>query len=176
MFLEDYVRFPASVPPQIQAEIEERVKTNPGITLVSLMATEDRIRANDVYVMIALDQIYVDLAAAPLKEHSWVQLYPDQQTHEAYVLYGQSKIPSTITNTSQLVANASLVWDGRLWRKREYGRNYHHTATGKGRTDAIALGVFSPVIRFWLYQHPENRIRSAGKARSTAADECRFSC
>ena len=60
MFLEDYLRFPASVPPQIQAEIEERVKTNPGITLVGLMATEDRIRANDVYVMIALDQIYVE--------------------------------------------------------------------------------------------------------------------
>ncbi|MGB5633732.1 MAG: Tn7 transposase TnsA N-terminal domain-containing protein, partial [Waterburya sp.] len=116
MFLEDYVRFPTSVPAQIQTEIEERVKANPGIALVSLMATEDRIRANDVYVMIALDQIYVDLTAVPLKEHSWVQLYPDKQTHDAYILYSRALVPSTITNPNQLVANSPLVWDGRLWR------------------------------------------------------------
>lgn len=146
MFLEDYVRFPASVPAQIQAEIEERVKTNPGITLASCLATEDRIRANDVYVMIALEQIYVDLAAAPLKEHSWVQLYPDQQTHEAYVLYRQSKVPSTITNTSQLAANAPLVWDGRLWRLVNMGETTTTLLPEKGQPMQLPSGFFLELL------------------------------
>ncbi len=168
MFLEDYVRFPASVPAQIQAEIEERVKTNPGITLAGLMATEDRVRANDVYVMIVLDQIYVDLAAAPLKEHSWVQLYPDQQTHEAYALYRQSKVPSTITNTSQLVANASLVWDGRLWRLVNMGETTTTLLPERGEPMQLPSGFFLQLLdsgcisivtsqKAWVHSPPKVR-------------------
>ena len=115
MFLEDYLRFTTSVPSQIQVEVEAKVKASPGITLASCLTSLSRVRANDIYVMIALDQIYVDLAAVPLKEHSWVQLYPDKQTHEAYVNNSRAKLPS-ITNRNQLVANAPLVWDGKLWR------------------------------------------------------------
>jgi putative transposase len=115
MFLEDYFKFTASVPTQIQAEVEAKVKVSPGITLASLRASLSRVRANDIYVMIALEQIYVDLAAVPLKEHSWVQLYPDQQTHKAYVNNSRALLPS-FSNRNQLVANAALVWDGRLWR------------------------------------------------------------
>ena len=146
MFLEDYVRFPASVPDQIQAEIEAQVKTNPGITLVSLMTSSERIRANDVYVMIALEQIYVDLAAVPLKEHSWVQLYPDQQTHDAYVIYGQSKIPDPITNRSQLVANAPLVWDGRLWRLVNMGETTTTVLPESGEPMQLPSGFFLQLL------------------------------
>ena len=146
IFLEDYLRFPTSVPTQIQAQIEEQVKTNPGITLVSLMAREDRIRANDVYVMIALDQIYVDLAAVPLKEHSWVQLYPYKQTHDAYVIYGQSKIPSKITNRRQLVANAPLVWDGRLWRLVNMGETTTTLLPSKGEPMQLPSKFFLQLL------------------------------
>ena len=154
MFLEDYLRFTASVPEEKMAQVEERVKASPGITLASCLASESKVRANDVYVMIAQDRLYVDLAAVPLREHSWVQLYPDKQTHDAHVLYGPAKFPSSITSTTKLVANTPLVWDGRLWRKREHGRNYYHTAAGNGTTHAIAFWVLSPVVGARLYQHP----------------------
>ncbi len=146
MFLEDYLRFTALVPQEIQAQVEERVKTNPGITLASLMASQPRIRANDVYIMIALNQIYVDLAAVPLKEHSWVQLYPDQQTHEAYGLYGQAKVPSTIISTTQLVANAPLVWDGRLWRLVNMGETTTTLLPERGQPMQLPSGFFLQLL------------------------------
>jgi len=170
IFLEDYLRFPASVPPQIQAEIEELVKTNPGITLVSLMATEDKIRANDIYIMIAQSKIYVDLAASPLKEHSWVQLYPDQQTHDAYVIYGESKIPSSILNTNQLVANTPLLWDGRLWRLVNMGSTITTLLPEKGQPIEIPSQFFQQLL-----ESSPNRRRRKNGSRGTAPNECRLS-
>jgi putative transposase len=153
IFLEDYLKFTPSIPPEIQAQIEEKVKASPAITLASLIATEAKVRANDVYIMIAQGLIYVDLAAVSLTEHSWVQLYPDKPTHDAYVNYSQSKKTSLMRSTSQLVANTPLVWDGRLWRKRESGRNYHHPPTRNRSANANPLGIFSAIVRKRLYQH-----------------------
>ncbi len=116
IFLEDYLKFTPKIPPQIQAQIIEKVTASPSITTLCLMATESKIRANDVYIMIALGKIYVDLTAVPLTEHSRVQLYPNKQTLDAYKNYQQIIKSSSINATNELRVNASLVWDGRLCR------------------------------------------------------------
>ena len=146
MFLEDYVRFTASVPEEKMAQVEERVKASPGITLASCLASESKVRANDVYVMIAQDRLYVDLAAVPLREHSWVQLYPDKQTHEAHVLYGPAKFPSSITSTTKLVANTPLVWDGRLWRLVNMGETTTTLLPETGQPMQLPSGFF---LQLW---------------------------
>lgn len=98
MFLEDYVKFPASVSPQISALVLERVQQKQGITFAELLASLDRVKANDLYSMIASEQLYVDLGASPLVAHSSVQLYLDKSTHDAYVnLEPHSLSPKNLT-------------------------------------------------------------------------------
>jgi putative transposase len=84
--------------------------------------------------MIANEQLYADLYAAPLVEHRRVQLYPDKSirqtqtylktrptsplTNIASDLIGSSNSPiSAVRETIpyQLNPNTTLMWDGRLW-------------------------------------------------------------
>jgi putative transposase len=119
MFLEDYLRFNLSFPSQNQKIIDEQVKATPGVTIAKLLAENNQLCADDVYAMIANEQLYADLYAAPLIEHRQVQLYLDESIFDAQT-YLKIKPTSQLTNIAktipyQLDPNTTLVWDGRLW-------------------------------------------------------------
>ncbi len=117
MFLEDYFRFNSNLAPSITERVLSRVQTTPGTTIAAMLASEPGVRADDVYAMIATDQIYVDLYAVPLIEHWRVQLWADQQTHDAYT---HSAIEHTqpskeLLSPTVLLPNTLVMWDSRLW-------------------------------------------------------------
>ncbi len=118
MFLEDYLRFNEKVTPPSPERVRERVKAFPGLTLASLLAGDPEISANDVYGMVVQDQLYVDLRAVPLVQHSRVHLYPDRQTYDSCLKNSppQPAAKINLTGPPPLVANTRLIWDGRLWR------------------------------------------------------------
>ncbi|MEH1965404.1 TnsA endonuclease N-terminal domain-containing protein [Nostoc sp.] len=116
MFLEDYFRFTANIPHSITEQILAAVQATPGTTIAATLASIPGVRANDIYAMIAKEQVYVDLYAVPLVEHWRVQLWADQQTHTAHThlaieTTGHKQIPSPTT----LLPNTLLVWDAQLW-------------------------------------------------------------
>ncbi|HAZ46442.1 MAG TPA: hypothetical protein DDW76_32400 [Cyanobacteria bacterium UBA11369] len=57
MFLEDYLGVTTTVPASVQAQVIERVRPAPGITLAALLASSPGVRANDVYAMLATEQM-----------------------------------------------------------------------------------------------------------------------
>jgi hypothetical protein len=76
------------------------------------------VRADDIYALIAQEQLYVDLSAVPLAQPWRVMLYLDQQAQEADVLArGATTTPGLwdFPASAQLMPNTSLLWDGRLW-------------------------------------------------------------
>ncbi|MBD2731807.1 TnsA endonuclease N-terminal domain-containing protein [Nostoc sp. FACHB-892] len=116
MFLEDYFRFTANIPHFITEQILAAVQATPGTTIAATLTSIPGVRANDIYAMIATEQVYVDLYAVPLVEHWRVQLWADQQTHTAHThlaieTTGHKQIPSPTT----LLPNTLLVWDAQLW-------------------------------------------------------------
>lgn len=117
MFLEDYLRFKAEVTPQIPEKVRQQVKESPGITLAALLAGSPELSANDVYVMIVQDLLYVDLRAVPLVEHGRVQLYPDRQTYNNILKNSPHKLVAHPVSVPAhtLLPNTRLIWDGRLW-------------------------------------------------------------
>ncbi len=122
MFLEDYFGFASSVSAPIQTQVLNRVQAEPGITLAALLASSPGVRADDVYALIAQEQLYTDLYAVPLVGHWRVQLYREQQIYEAhkYLSIGQAKLAKlaktvTLPDPETLVVNTKLLWDGRLW-------------------------------------------------------------
>jgi putative transposase len=117
MFLEDYFGFNANIPASVSERILQSVQTAPGTTIAAMLASVPGIRANDVYAMIATQQLYVDLYAVPLVEHWRVHLWADRQTHDAYNLsaVGQTKPPTDLLSPTALLPNTPLMWDSRLW-------------------------------------------------------------
>jgi putative transposase len=117
IFLEDYLRFKTDSNPSIQALVKERVKTSPGITITTLLASSPQISANDVYVAIVQGELYVAMSEVPLVQHERVRLYPDRQTYDTYTESSQHQTATSLAATTlpPLVANTILRWDGRLW-------------------------------------------------------------
>jgi putative transposase len=117
MFLEDYFRFTNHIPSNITEQIQASVQATPGITIAATLASIPGVRANEIYAMMATEQLYVDLYAVPLVELEQVQLWTDQQTHTAYkhlaIETTQHHFP--ITSPTTLLPNTSLVWDSQLW-------------------------------------------------------------
>lgn len=150
IFLEDYFRVTPTVPTQLQTRILTRVQAQPGITLAAIMAEEPGLRANDIYVMIATEQLIVDLSAVPLAEHWRVQLYPDKhchqlQTHQA--IARQNRIGSTaLPLPSQLVANTKLLWDGRLWTLINLGETTTTLLPEVGQPMQLPSGFFLQLL------------------------------
>lgn len=120
IFMEDYLRFTAVVPEQIQAVILALVRERPGLSLAQLLGEGAGVRANDVYVMIAQEQLYVDLAAAPLGQHWRTRLYLHQAQAEAEALLSPVRLGQRVgapfpDPRAHLVVNTPLVWDERPW-------------------------------------------------------------
>ena len=118
IFLEDYLRFNTNIPLSITEQIFTTVQTTPGTTITATLASIPGVRANDIYAMIATEQLYVDLYAVPLVEHWRVQLYPDQQTHQAYthLAIDTTQPHQQIPAPTELLPNTVLLWDEKPWK------------------------------------------------------------
>jgi putative transposase len=114
MFLEDYFRFPCSIPQAITEQILIAVRTNPGTNIAALLASVPGVRADDIYSAIATDQIYADLQAVPLAEHWRVRLWADRESCTARTHSGLG-VTSEIPPSTALLPNTPLLWDSQIW-------------------------------------------------------------
>lgn len=117
MFLEDYVGFNSNIPPSVSERILQCVQTAPGTTIAAMLASVAGVRANDVYTMIASQQLYVDLYAVPLVEHWQVQLWADKQQANAYnlIAVGHFLPNRELLSLTKVLPNTPVIWDSRLW-------------------------------------------------------------
>ncbi len=119
-FLEEYLIVAPRLPEEVTTRIQARVGTTPGISLAALLAEEGGIRANDVYALIATNQLFVDLHAAPLGDHVRTRLYPDQATAQAHAFLGPLPFSALrdgfeAPSAAALSTNTRMLWDGRVW-------------------------------------------------------------
>ena len=123
MFLEDYLGFKSNLATLATSQIIELVQENPGITIAALLSELVGICANDVYIMIACEQLYVDLSDVHIVEHWRTRLWIDQQTYDAYNrasgVSSNTKIASIYPTT--LLPNTVLIWDRARWTLVNYG-------------------------------------------------------
>lgn len=67
-FLEDYLGCTTAVAASVEQQVRQRVQAEPGITLAVLLADVPEVRADDLYALIAQEQLYADLSAIPLAQ------------------------------------------------------------------------------------------------------------
>lgn len=70
-----------------------------------------------MYTLIATEQLFVDVSAAPLAEPERVPVFRDAGTARAWtvMLASASKAAQDVPHTVLLQAGAPVVWDGRPW-------------------------------------------------------------
>jgi putative transposase len=105
LFLEDYWRGDRTpVDRQTQTAIQALVAAHPGITLAALL---DRAPGtpDDLYQLIVMEELFIDLHAAPLAEPAWVQVFGDAQT--ARSLSGHSPTLREVLKEVSTVSNAA---------------------------------------------------------------------
>jgi len=150
MFLEDYFGFTAPIPAKFQTHILEKVTAEPGITIGLLLGEVPGVRANDVYIMLAQEQIYADLETVPLVEHWRVQLYIDQLSYQAHqnLAIGNPQRQGNIAlnDLTTIVTNTKLLWDGRFWTLVNFGETTTTLLPEIGQPMQLPTGFFLQLL------------------------------
>ena len=114
VFLEDYLRTKnLKIEASTKEKIINSIADKPGITLSELLDSE--ITADDIYTLIAQEEIYIDLNNNLLAEPHKCLIFRDSQLAKAHSLMAtsvssQQKMVSPIIN---LTMGTSIFWDGK---------------------------------------------------------------
>ena len=118
LFLEDYLR--ADCPPvsqEIRAVLLALVTDQPGIALDELLRSAVGINSDDIYSLIASEQLCVDVCAAPLVEPERVYVFGDAETARARAVIAETRLrllPDGV-RTVDVATGEVILWDGRSW-------------------------------------------------------------
>lgn len=119
IFLEDYFKSQTKVKKSYDTQLLEQVALNPGITLASILTRVPKVRVDDIYELIAQNQLYTNLDAVPLVRQRQVKLYQNQETEFAYSSLNVEKTnrinKSVVLTQTTLAVNSKLLWDGQIW-------------------------------------------------------------
>lgn len=114
VFLEDYLRTKnLEVNNSTKEKIIKSIADKPGITLSELINLE--ISADDIYTLIAQEEIYLDLGNSLLTESQKCLLFRNSQIAKAHSLMTTSVSPEPIRSSPviSLTVGESIFWDGK---------------------------------------------------------------
>jgi len=147
-FLEDYLRF--SRPP-LETSVVDAVRTlvmgKPGLTLLELLEALQTGMADDIYFLIATDQVYVDLSQTPLADPEHVQVFVDRAQAQAYATLSQSCLHLVpCSSSSTLTPGTVLWWDGNPWRALNLGETIVTLLSPENHLLDVPIAVFDALI------------------------------
>jgi len=123
-FLQDYIRADVDA---ISAETRARVLAcmcaRPATSLADLLQeTANFATSDDIYLLIARGQIYVDFSAVSLTDPAAVRVFPDR---DAALGSKMAPVAPPVLNSRSpfqtLGASATVTWDGRAWKVANVG-------------------------------------------------------
>jgi putative transposase len=124
-FLEDYLRDDRiSVASAARNRLLAQVAARPGLSLLDLLATcGDSAASDDVYVLIARDELYGDLRDSPLTRPATVPVFSNRQVaaHDAQDQTGVPK-PSYSYPIGPPTPGSEVNWNGQRWNVLNCGQ------------------------------------------------------
>jgi putative transposase len=119
-FLDDYFRADS---PNVKAEARtflfEQVAKEPGITLGALFRLMTNIATrDDVFMLIAHEELYVNLHAVPLVESENVRVFPNRDTAIAYesLIHSSAQSRANIEKIIEVAIGNVIHLNGSAWR------------------------------------------------------------
>ena len=121
-FLADYLDYPnLAISEPAKQEIQKCLSDSPGLSLLQLGEELKIANRNDLHILLAQGQIYVDLSAAPLTKPGYVYVYRDRPTGEAYRTMLSCQMPVTSPPMIDLTTGGRIMWDGVWWQIANVG-------------------------------------------------------
>ncbi|MGZ3646281.1 MAG: TnsA endonuclease N-terminal domain-containing protein [Ktedonobacteraceae bacterium] len=150
-FLEDYLRVSRSpVEEKVAQSLCTAVMKRPAQTLLELLEGLQEGTVDDLYFLIATDQVYVDLSQAPLAQPEQVQVFVDREQAQAYTLLRQSSVqlfPAVSSSCVPLTAGTLLWWDGKPWRVLNLGETTVTLLSPEKQLVDLPIEVFEKLLQ-----------------------------
>src|SRR6266566_384799 len=148
-FLEDYLRFSrAPVSTEVITAIRTLVRSKPALSLLEVLEGLQTETPDDVYALIASEQLYVDLSHTPLADAGHVQVFVDREQAAAYSTLSQSAFHLFPGSSSHsLVPGTLLWWDGKPWRLLNLGETAITLLSPEKRVVDLPIEIFEDLLR-----------------------------
>jgi len=148
-FLEDYLRFSrAPVSTEVTTAIRTLVMSKPALSLLEVLEGLQTGTPDDVYALIAIEQLYVDLSHTPLADPGHVQVFVDREQAAAYSTLSQSAFHLFPGSSSHaLVPGTMLWWDGKPWRILNLGETAITLLSPEKRVVDLPIEIFEDLLR-----------------------------
>lgn len=131
--------------------IRQIVLDKPGILLQELLqvcAASHNVAADDVYTLIALEEIYVDLFKSPLVDTDKVAVFNDIETSKAYShMIFSTKTDINTVSTINVKLGERINWDGRGWTIANIGEVNVTLLSEEGTLLEIQPPIFETLVK-----------------------------
>ena len=148
-FLEDYLRFScAPVETEVATALRQLCQSRPALSLLDVLEGLQTGTPDDVYALIACEQLYVDLSQTPLADPAHVQVFVDQEQAAAYRTLSQSAFHLFPGSSSRsLVPGTMLWWDGKPWRILNLGETAVTLLSPEKQVVDLPIEIFEDLLR-----------------------------
>jgi transposase InsO family protein len=150
-FLEDYLRVDAHpVSDASRSAIFETVSIVPSITLQELyFRVEGVATRDDVHMLIAAEEIFVDLSAAPLPEPGRVHVFSEKEVAIAYSHATETSATSAADNLRfiDLAQTTKVIWDGHVWDVLNAGETMVGLLSDNETFKEVPISVFEELVK-----------------------------
>lgn len=151
-FLEDYLLEENPIVSNVNRDIIiNYVKSVPNITLEYLLSIQDApYQADDIYRLIILGDIYVDLEKFLIINFDKFPLFRNNETAIAVLNTEESRFNNTSENYDNLVnieVGKSILWNGNLWLVINMGETKISLLDETERTVELPINTFEELIK-----------------------------
>lgn len=148
-FLEDFL---LDENPYISLDASQIIKNlignKPYILLEELLHKQTGYTADDIYTMIALEEIFVDIYKQSIVDFDKFSLFLNKETYLAYQNMERSRnLDFVKPNTLDITVGNKINWDGKVWTIINIGENVLTLLNNEEKPSDIPKGVFEDLIR-----------------------------
>ncbi|MDM9581985.1 TnsA endonuclease N-terminal domain-containing protein [Nostoc sp. GT001] len=125
------------------------ISAQPGITLAALLHLAEGTTSDDIYSLIATNQIYVDLTAAPLVEPERCFVFRNEQTAFAYrsIILTKTTANDISSPVINIVPGSSVIYDGNILTIVLVGETSILLHTKESQAVELGLTTFENLVR-----------------------------
>lgn len=164
-YLSDYLQAPTHpIDPDAESFIKALVSCKQGILLSELIENVGRYSADDIFQLVARNDLYVNLHAYPLSEQDRTPVY----TSHEFAAISTPDVPILGATVVTVEAGAIVAWDGKLFQIVNSGDGNIWMQSEQGGITPLEYAKFDELVRIGAIRS------SAGGTSEETAEVCKL--